>query len=155
MSDAARMQELAAKDAMLTDVLRRLNIWDQIRTIGGLDAMLKDVNYSKGELQLLCIARAIVRRYETGINLVLVDEATSGLDPLREAATQTVMDEVFHDCTVITVAHKGQALQSADCTIELAGGRVVRIVQALGESDDDDDEGFDDGDYDESEDGGM
>lgn len=116
-----------AKDAMLKSVLEKLNIWSHLAEKGGLDAMIRDVGYSKGEMQLFCIARAVVRRNETDINLVLIDEATSSLDPRRDAATQKVMKEAFDGCTVITIAHRLDTIEDADCTVELSGGRVMRI----------------------------
>lgn len=92
--------------------------------------MLTDVGYSKGEIQLLSIARAIVRRRDTGSNLVLVDEATCNLDPGRDTETQAIMDEAFAGCTVFTVANRLETIQSVDCKIEMTGGKLTQFIHS-------------------------
>ncbi|KAJ4158067.1 uncharacterized protein LMH87_008612 [Akanthomyces muscarius] len=119
-----------AKDAILIGLLDRFRLWSKVRDRGGLDAMLTDVGYSKGEIQLLSIARAIVRRRDTGSNLVLVDEATSNLDPERDAETQAIMDEAFAGCTVFTVAHRLETIQNVDCKIEMAEGTLTQSIHS-------------------------
>ncbi len=117
-----------AKDAVLISLLDRFHLWSKVRDRGGLDAMLTDAGYSQGEIQLLSIARAIVRRQYTGSNLVLVDEATSNLDPERDMETQAIMDEAFAGCTVLTVAQQLETIQNVDCKLEMTGGRVTQFV---------------------------
>ncbi|XWX01488.1 hypothetical protein V2A60_009516 [Cordyceps javanica] len=119
-----------AKDAILIGLLERFHLWSKVRDRGGLDAMLTDVGYSKGEIQLLSIARAIVRRQDTASNLVLVDEATSNLDPERDTETQAIMDEAFAGCTVLTVAHRLETIQNVDCKIEMAAGKLTQFIHS-------------------------
>ncbi|XWX02281.1 hypothetical protein V2A60_010317 [Cordyceps javanica] len=123
-----KMREATTTDSMLENILSRLTIWSNISAKGGLDAQLDSAGYSKGEIQLLSIARAIARRKQTGNSIVLIDEATSNLDPERDVATQRVMREAFRGCTVITVAHREEARQNVDCAIELVDGRVAGIL---------------------------
>ncbi|KAJ3496535.1 hypothetical protein NLG97_g2588 [Lecanicillium saksenae] len=129
MTDEKRA-ERDALDVELTNVLRRLNLWDILRDKGGLDAILPEVGYSKGELQVFSIARAIIRRYESASNLVLIDEAASNLDLVRADDTQEVLREAFADCTVITVAHREEALQAVDFTVVLEGGSMLTLGEA-------------------------
>ncbi len=117
----------ATKDNMLRHVLQQLNIWGKLSSIGGLDAMLQDVGYSKGELQLLAVARGVVRRLETGINLVLMDEATSNLDPLRDNATHQFMQQVFQGCTVIIISQRQDVIQTTDCALRLNEGTIINV----------------------------
>lgn len=125
MGDAEKRAE---RDSHLTDVLNELGLWDQLVRKGGLDAMLPDVGYSNGEMQLFSIARAVVRRQETGGNLVLIDEATSNLDALRESEAQQVMNTEFRDCTIISVAHRHEAMEEVDFMIAMNGGRMENIL---------------------------
>ncbi|KAJ3490883.1 hypothetical protein NLG97_g5700 [Lecanicillium saksenae] len=114
-----------ATDAMLVSILESLNLWTHLADKGGLDAMLQDTGYSKGELQLFSIARALVRRRETGSRLVLIDEATSNLDALRDETTQKVLQEAFEDCTVLTIAHREETIQRVDFKIALENGKMA------------------------------
>lgn len=118
----------AAQDEELQVLLARLRIWEPIRAKNGLDAILEDVGLSHGQTQLLCVARAVVRRRETGARLVLVDEATSGVDLATDEAAREVAEGEFEGCTVVTVAHRAESVARADVRVELAHGEVVRTV---------------------------
>ncbi|KAJ4151579.1 hypothetical protein LMH87_012269 [Akanthomyces muscarius] len=122
-----KMREQQLTDSALVEVLQSLNLWSQIVQKGGLDAMLVDSGYSKGELQLFSIARALVRRRETGSGLVLIDEATSNLDALRDQETQAVMREEFNDCTVLTIAHREETIRRVDFTVALDDGEMTSM----------------------------
>ena len=89
--------------------------------------MLQDVGYSKGELQLLAVARGILRRLETGINLGLMDGATSNLDPLRDNARHQFMQQVFHCCTVIIISQRQDVIQTTDCTLRSNEGSIINV----------------------------
>ncbi|TQV97095.1 ABC multidrug transporter [Cordyceps javanica] len=122
------VEKRAERDSQLTDVLNALGLWDQLAQKGGLDAMLPDVAYSKGEMQLFSIARAIVRHQETGSNLVLIDEATSNLDALRESDAQQALNKEFRHCTVITVAHRQEPIDGVDFMIVMNDGRMENLL---------------------------
>ncbi|KAJ6781974.1 hypothetical protein PWT90_01260 [Aphanocladium album] len=122
-----KLRERQSIDVELVEILQSLNLWSQIARSGGLDAMLTDSGYSKGELQLFSIARAIVRRRQTGSRLVLIDEATSNLDALRDEATQEVMQEAFGDCTVLTIAHREETIQNVDFTVVMDAGEITTM----------------------------
>ncbi|KAJ6783934.1 hypothetical protein PWT90_02117 [Aphanocladium album] len=124
-SDEKKKADALKKDAELQDLLVRLNIWKHLEDKGGLAAMLDDVGYSQGELQLLCIARAIARQRELGTKVVLVDEATSRVDLARDETVQKVMEDAFKHCTVLVIAHRNETIQKVDYKIELSEGHIA------------------------------
>ena len=80
-------------------------------------------NLSGGEAQLLCLARALLRRPR----LVLVDEATALLDPGTDELLQATMHELFRDAgaSVLHIAHRLRAVCRSHRIVVLASGRVV------------------------------
>ncbi|XWX01985.1 hypothetical protein V2A60_010017 [Cordyceps javanica] len=124
--ETSEMDEKAIKrDIDLEKLLKSLHIWIPLAKKGGLDAMLEGVSYSKGQMQLLCIARAILRQRETGSRLVLVDEGTSSVDVHTEKIVNRVMNENFVGYTVLTIAHRATAMANSDGLIRLDRGATV------------------------------
>lgn len=79
---------------------------------GGLDTEIKEggENLSAGEKQLLCIGRAILAQSK----IILIDEATSNIDPKTEQVILETIKNSFKDCTVITVAHRLKTIINSD-----------------------------------------
>ncbi|KAJ4145421.1 hypothetical protein LMH87_004273 [Akanthomyces muscarius] len=129
--DAQQRQEVETKDIKLRELLVRFGLWSHLNGIGGLDAMLNDVGYSHGEMQLFCLARGILRYEDTGSKVVLIDEATSSVEEERERAAQKTMRDYFPDCTILIVGHRKSSITGVDFTVELSNGRVAHIDQTL------------------------
>jgi len=99
-------------DEQLWQSLERVCMKEKFEGENGLDTAIKDGgdNLSAGEKQLLCIGRAIL----ANTKIILIDEATSNIDPKTE---QTILDTIhncFQDCTVITVAHRLKTIINSD-----------------------------------------
>lgn len=123
----AQSEEVKKKDSEIQQLLERLGLWSQLSDKGGLSTMLSDAAYSHGEMQLLCVARAVLRYQDTGSKVLLMDEATGSVTPEREQIAQQIMREYFAACTIIVIGHQKSNLRDVECTVELASGRIVGV----------------------------
>jgi ABC-type multidrug transport system fused ATPase/permease subunit len=90
---------------------------------GGLDARLgeKGTTLSGGQRQRLALARAVVRRPR----LLIMDDATSAVDPQIEAQILAGLRERDDSATVVVVAYRRATIELADEVVYLEGGRVL------------------------------
>lgn len=79
------------------------------------------VNFSVGQRQLICIARALL----ANPRLLILDEATANVDTLTEGLIQQALKTLLRGRTTIIIAHRLSTVQQADRIIVLEGGRIV------------------------------
>ncbi|ETW03354.1 hypothetical protein H310_04845 [Aphanomyces invadans] len=82
-----------------------------------------EAKLSRGQAQLLCICRALVRQSK----VVCVDEATAAIDHTTEQLVKTTMAQAFKDSTVLTVAHRLHSILDSDRVLVLDEGKVVEF----------------------------
>ena len=80
-------------------------------------------NLSAGERQLICIARATLRKSK----IILMDEATSSIDYKTETVIQESISKVMKTSTVITIAHRIKTIINYDKILVLESGRIVEF----------------------------
>ncbi|GKZ18301.1 hypothetical protein AbraIFM66951_000859 [Aspergillus brasiliensis] len=108
-------------DEYVLNALQKVKLYEQVQKSGGLDAKIDNLPLSAGQRQLICLARAIVKKGK----ILLLDEATSRVDHETDALMQGVIRTEFADCTVIAVAHRVSTLVDYDQIAVIDGGKIV------------------------------
>ena len=89
----------------------------------GYDTVLSDdgVNISKGQRQLITIARAMLSR----TTMLILDEATSNVDSRTEIKIQEAMNKLMEGRTCFVIAHRLSTIQNADQILVLQNGAIT------------------------------
>ena len=77
-------------------------------------------NLSAGERQLICVARAILKRS----HILLIDEATANVDYATDRMIQEMIADKFRDRTILTIAHRLNTVVNSDRILMLQQGEV-------------------------------
>jgi ATP-binding cassette subfamily C (CFTR/MRP) protein 1 len=91
----------------------------------GLDLTVSEggLNFSNGQRQLICLARALLRKSK----IVVLDEATASIDVKTDHAIQRVIRREFSGQTVLVIAHRVGTVLDSDLIIGLRDGSLVEF----------------------------
>jgi ATP-binding cassette subfamily B protein len=110
-------------DGRILEVIEQLGLEDWYRTLpNGLDTRIETGGrgLSAGEAQLLALTRVFLR--DPG--LVILDEASSRLDPATERHIERAVDRLLQNRTAVVIAHRLATIHRADDIMILEGGRA-------------------------------
>jgi ATP-binding cassette subfamily C protein len=106
--------------------LREAGIWDFVSALPrGIETIVgeRGARLSGGQRQRIAIARALARNPK----LLILDEATTALDPQTEAEICETLKQLARKVTILAISHQTALMDVADVVYHLDGGTIKRI----------------------------
>ena len=124
--DNVRLARADATDVEVDDALRAVGAYERFAALtDGLDTEVRErgSRLSAGEKQLVSLARAAL----VDPAVLVLDEATSSLDPGTEALVESAVDRLLEGRTVVVIAHRLSTSERADVVGVVDGGGLVEL----------------------------
>ncbi len=124
--DNVRLARPDATDVDVADAMASIGVLDRFADLAdGLETEVRErgSRFSAGEKQLISLARAAL----AGPEILILDEATSSLDPGTEAVVEMAMERLASGRTTIVIAHRLTTAARADRVAVVSGGELVEV----------------------------
>jgi len=119
-------------DIQIIEILKSLHLYELIEKKSDrkfknvLDALISENgnNISQGEKQLICLARALIKNPR----IMLLDEATAGLDKDSEKLVSEIIKNDMKNTTVIMIGHRESSLEACNRIIKVEDGKCINLL---------------------------
>ncbi|CAH1108768.1 unnamed protein product [Psylliodes chrysocephalus] len=110
-------------DNELWEALEKVGMKNYISSLDQIVGSSSNTNFSSGQKQLICLARAILRKHK----IVVMDEATANMDHETDIILHQIIKNNFSDATVLTIAHRLHAVLECDKVMVLDRGEIAEF----------------------------